>query len=61
MDVFDELLSGLGSVPPGVLEVGLVNPEGTITYSSKASSLDQKHNQVSINGLRDEVRIEKRK
>ena len=58
MDVFDELLSGLGSVP-GVLEVGLVNPEGTITYSSKASSLDQKHNQVSINGLRDEVRIEK--
>jgi methyl-accepting chemotaxis protein len=58
MDVFDELLSGLGSVP-GVLEVGLVNPEGTITYSSKKNRLDQKQNQVSINGSSDNVSIEK--
>lgn len=58
MDVFDELLSGLGSVP-GVLEVGLVNPQGTTIYSSKESSLDKKQSQVNINGLHDEVSIEK--
>ena len=33
MDVFDELVNGLGNVP-GVLEVGLTNPQGISVYSS---------------------------
>ncbi len=37
MDVFDELLSGLGSVP-GVLEVGLVNPEGPSPIQAKQAA-----------------------
>jgi len=40
MEVFNELLSGLGAVP-GVLEVGLTNPAGQIHFSSKAVQVDK--------------------
>ena len=49
MDVFDELLSGLGSVP-GVLEVGLVNPDGVTTYSSSKGKVGQKQPNIAITG-----------
>ena len=37
MDIFAELIDGLGKVP-GVLEVGLTEPNGAIHYSSQKSS-----------------------
>ncbi|MCW8892218.1 MAG: HAMP domain-containing methyl-accepting chemotaxis protein [Deltaproteobacteria bacterium] len=58
MDVFDELLSGLGSVP-GVLEVGLTNPEGMTNYSSQKSQLGQKKSQLNITSKRDHLSLEK--
>ena len=58
MDVFDELLTGLGTVP-GVLEVGLVNPQGVTTYSSKKDNLGQKKSQIVITNSNDKINIEK--
>ncbi|MDX2493641.1 MAG: methyl-accepting chemotaxis protein [Desulfuromusa sp.] len=58
MEVFDELISGLGEVP-GVLEVGLVNPQGITTYSSKKAKLEQKQPQISITGSKEKISIEK--
>ncbi|WP_321394031.1 HAMP domain-containing methyl-accepting chemotaxis protein [uncultured Desulfuromusa sp.] len=58
MDVFDELLTGLGSVP-GVLEVGLVDPTGTIVYSSKKERLGQKPSQINITSSKEKVSLEK--
>ncbi|MDA3833044.1 MAG: HAMP domain-containing methyl-accepting chemotaxis protein [Spirochaetales bacterium] len=57
MDVFDELLTGLGAVP-GVLEVGLVNPEGITIYSSKKVKLGQKAAQINITNKKDKISIE---
>ncbi|MDX2480623.1 MAG: methyl-accepting chemotaxis protein [Desulfuromusa sp.] len=57
MEVFDELLTGLGAVP-GVLEVGLVNPEGTTIYSSKKEKLGQKPAQINITNIKDKISIE---
>jgi methyl-accepting chemotaxis protein len=37
MEVFDELIAGLGAVP-GVVEIGLTDPKGTIHYSSLAAN-----------------------
>ena len=58
MDVFDELLTGLGSVP-GVLEVGLANPEGKTIYSSKKEKLDQKPPSLNITSQREKINVEK--
>ncbi len=41
MDVFAELLEGLGKVP-AVLEVGLTDPAGKVTYSSQKAGVGQK-------------------
>ena len=58
MEVFDELLTGLGSVP-GVLEVGLVNPAGTTIYSSKKEKLGQNPTQINITSSKEKISIEK--
>ncbi|MEA3545812.1 MAG: methyl-accepting chemotaxis protein [Thermodesulfobacteriota bacterium] len=58
MDVFDELITGLGEVP-GVLEVGLVNPDGVTTYSSKKDQLGQKQAHINITGSREIINVEK--
>ncbi|SEA62182.1 Methyl-accepting chemotaxis protein [Desulfuromusa kysingii] len=58
MDVFDELLTGLGAVP-GVLEVGLVDPSGTITYSSQKGRLGQTPEQINITNSHEKINIEK--
>ena len=57
MDVFDELITGLGSVP-GVREVGLVNPEGITTYSSKKDNLEKKQSHINITGANEKISIE---
>ncbi len=57
MEVFDELITGLGQVP-GVVEVGLVNPQGVTTYSSKKDQLDQTRSDITISGSRDKIQIE---
>jgi len=58
MDVFDELLTGLGSVP-GVLEVGLVNPQGTTIYSSNKDKLGQKQPHINITSTKEKINIKK--
>ena len=58
MDVFDELLTGLGSVP-GVLEVGLVNPEGVTAYSSQKKQIDQRQPHLNITSKREKISLEK--
>ncbi len=58
MDVFDELITGLGEVP-GVLEVGLVNPQGITAYSSKKDQLGQKQSQINITSQDEKISIEK--
>jgi len=58
MEVFDELVTGLGEVP-GVLEVGLVNPQGVTTYSSKKDKLGQKQSKINITGSKEKISIEK--
>ncbi|MEE4255247.1 MAG: methyl-accepting chemotaxis protein, partial [Desulfuromusa sp.] len=58
MEVFDELLTGLGSVP-GVLEVGLVNPAGTTIYSSKKEKLGQHPAQITITNTKETISLEK--
>ncbi len=58
MDVFDELLTGLGAVP-GVLEVGLANPQGITTYSSDKDNLGRRQALLDPVGNRNEINIEK--
>ncbi|MFO7767040.1 MAG: methyl-accepting chemotaxis protein [Pelovirga sp.] len=48
MDVFDELVTGLGSVP-GVIEVGLTNPQGITVYSSLSENLGNAQPTIRIN------------
>jgi methyl-accepting chemotaxis protein len=47
MDVFDELVVGLGGVP-GVIEVGLTNPQGVTTYSSLRDKIGTRQPTVKI-------------
>lgn len=56
MEVFDELLTGLGTVP-GVLEVGLVNPQGVTTYSSKKDKLGKKQSHINITGSNEKINM----
>ena len=57
MDVFDELLTGLGSVP-GVLEVGLANPQGEVSYSSVKEHLGRQQPELNITSTREPVSLE---
>jgi methyl-accepting chemotaxis protein len=57
MDVFLELLKGLGAVP-GVLEVGLSNPAGEIRYSSKSGQVGKRHPDITTTGAGQDVTIE---
>ncbi len=57
MEVFDELLSGLGSVP-GVLEVGLVNPQGVTSYSSREGQVGQRLAKLDIRSTREPLKVE---
>ncbi len=47
MEVFDELINGLGSVP-GVIEVGLANPKGNTSYSSNRNQVGQPVKDLNI-------------
>lgn len=47
MDVFDELVAGLGKVP-GVIEVGLTNPQGVTVYSSLPNKLGNRQPTINI-------------
>ena len=58
MEVFGELLSGLGAVP-GVLEVGLTSPEGVIHFSSKDGQVDKQHPEIAVSSSGADVKIEK--
>ena len=58
MDVFVDLLSGLGAIP-GVLEVGLSSPSGKIHFSSKNGQVDKQHPDISLSGAGQDVSIEK--
>ena len=57
MDVFDELVTGLGEVP-GVLEVGLTDPGGKIIYSSNKNKLGQSQQRLNITSTREELEFE---
>ena len=57
MDVFDRLLTGLGEVP-GVLEVGLTDPQGVITYSNKKGILGQRQPKLNITSSREKISVE---
>jgi methyl-accepting chemotaxis protein len=52
MDAFNELLLGLGNVP-GVLEVGLTDPNGTINFSSHKGKLKQNQADLKLTGSAD--------
>jgi len=58
MEVFDELLTGLGHVP-GVMEVGLTDPAGIIVYSSHKADIGQPHPEVDLSGSGSNIEIEK--
>lgn len=58
MDVFDDLLNGLGAVP-GVQEVGLANPHGETSYSSNKSRVGAKQRELNITSQREKITIEK--
>ncbi|MCF6179713.1 MAG: methyl-accepting chemotaxis protein [Geopsychrobacter sp.] len=58
MEVFVELLTGLGAIP-GVLEVGLTSPTGKILFSSKQERIDRQHPEIAPKGGSQEVSIEK--
>ncbi|MFK5926361.1 MAG: methyl-accepting chemotaxis protein [Desulfuromusa sp.] len=57
MDIFDELLTGLGRVP-GVLEVGLVNPQGITAYSNKKEKVGQKQSNLNITSSTEKISLE---
>ncbi|MCK5912281.1 MAG: HAMP domain-containing protein, partial [Desulfuromusa sp.] len=56
MEVFDELITGLGNVH-GVLEVGLTSPDGVTTYSSKKDKLGQKQSKLNLTGSQEKISI----
>ena len=56
MDIFDELLTGLGRVP-GVLEVGLINPQGVTTYSNKKEKVGQRHPDLNITSPAADINV----
>ena len=58
MDVFDELVTGLGSVP-GVMEVGLVDPQGKTIYSSKKDQIGKSEPHIIITDPKKEIDLEK--
>jgi len=58
MDVFLELLNGLGAVP-GVLEVGLTDPSGKIQFTNKSSQVDKQHPDITLSGSGQDLAIEK--
>lgn len=60
MDVFDELVTGLGSVP-GVMEVGLTNPSGKVIYSSDKGKLGQTQPRLNITSTQEEFKVEDEK
>ncbi len=57
MESFADLLNGLGSVP-GVLEVGLINPGGTISYSSNQNNIGQAHSTIKISSTTQPLKLE---
>ena len=58
MDVFDELLTGLGKVP-GVLEVGLTDPNGKILYSSQKGNVGRQNPDMDLSDSGTKVELEK--
>lgn len=58
MDIFDELLGELGSVP-GVIEVGLTNPQGVTTYSSNKNRLGTSQPNINITRTDQNLVVEK--
>ena len=57
MEVFDELLTGLGEVP-GVLEIGVTDPQGKIIFTSDKNRMGQSHSKIRINSQREEIKVE---
>ncbi len=52
MEVFDELLAGLGAVP-GVMEVGLASPEGTVHFSNIKGNIGNRQPDLVLTGSQD--------
>ena len=57
MEVFAELLQGLGRVP-GVLEVGLTDPSGKILYANNATQVEQQNPDIKSSGTNSDIAIE---
>ncbi|WP_305046810.1 methyl-accepting chemotaxis protein [Geoalkalibacter sp.] len=57
MDLFAELLHGLGDVP-GVLEVGLTNPQGKIDYSSSKAGVGKMFPLPAVSGTGKQPLVE---
>ncbi len=49
MEIFDELLVGLGAVP-GVIEVGLIGPKGKVLYSNNKENVGLRQPDLSLTG-----------
>ncbi len=58
MDVFDDLIRGLGEVP-GVIEVGLTNPKGVTVYSSRDDKLGSRQPLITITDVNQNVTFER--
>ncbi|MDX9710205.1 MAG: methyl-accepting chemotaxis protein [Trichloromonas sp.] len=54
MDIFDELITSLGAVP-GVVEIGLTDPQGVVHYSSLAAAKGSRTDLASLAGNSAEV------
>ncbi len=57
MEVFDELVTGLGEVP-GVIEIGLTDSQGKIIYTSNKNSMGQTQSKINIGSKREEIEFE---
>ena len=57
METFAELLSSLGAVP-GVEEVGLINPQGRVSYSSNSQKIGQPQDQIKITSQTEPIKLE---
>lgn len=57
MEVFAELLQGLGQIP-GVLEVGLTDPGGKILYANNTAQVQRQNPDITGTGATPEVAIE---
>lgn len=57
MEVFLELLQGLGQIP-GVLDVGLTDPNGKILYANNAAQVEKQNPDITNIGGNPEVAIE---